>query len=57
MTSGNKRAGGFFLMAAILVGFGIGVATGNAIRGVLLGTAAGVIMAVALWLIDRRNDG
>ena len=56
MTPQNKRAGGCFLIAPILIGFAAGVATGNAIRGVWLGIAAGIVIAVALWLLDRRGD-
>lgn len=52
----NKRAGGCFLIAAILLGFLAGIATGDAIRGVILGTAAGIVIAVGLWLVDRRSD-
>ena len=55
MQTQNSRAGGFFLMAAILIGFVVGVATGDAMRGVIIGTAAGIAIAVALWLVDRRR--
>ena len=48
-------AGGFFLIAPILIGFFAGMATGDAMRGVLIGTAIGVALAVGLWLIDRRR--
>lgn len=51
----TPRAGGFFLIVAILLGFGIGIATGDAMRGVVIGTAAGIVIAVALWLVDRRR--
>jgi hypothetical protein len=53
----NKRAGGCFLVAAILVGFVVGIATHDAMRGVLIGTAAGIAIAVGLWLVDRRRRG
>ena len=48
-------AGGFFLVAPILIGFFAGMATGDAMRGTLVGTAIGLILAVGLWLIDRRR--
>jgi hypothetical protein len=48
-------AGGCFLMGAILIGFVGGIATGNPMRGVLIGTAVGIAIAVALWLTDRRK--
>ena len=53
----NKRAGGCFLVAAILLGFVIGLATRDAMRGVIIGTAIGVVIAVGLWLVDRRKRG
>ena len=55
MQSQNSRAGGFFLMAAILIGFVVGLATNDAMRGVIIGTAAGVAIAVGLWLVDRNK--
>lgn len=48
-------AGGCFLVAPILLGFGIGIATGDAMRGVILGTAAGILAALAVWLLDSRR--
>ena len=55
MNQPNKRAGGCFLMAAILIGFAVGMVTGNALRGVWLGLAAGTVIAIGLWLADRRR--
>ena len=55
MESQNKRAGGCFLMAAILAGFAVGMVTGNALRGVWIGLAVGIVIAVGLWLADRRK--
>jgi hypothetical protein len=40
-------------MAAILIGAVGGIAAGNTMKGVLIGTAAGAVIALALWLIDR----
>ena len=51
----SPMAGGFLLIAPILVGFGVGLATNDAMRGVLIGTAIGIILALATWLIDRRR--
>ena len=48
-------AGGFFWMAAILIGAVWGVVAGNPMKGILIGTGAGAAMAVAVWLIDRRK--
>ncbi len=55
MTNSNPKAGGFFLMAAILIGFAWGVAGGDAMKGVLLGTAVGIAITLAIWLLDRRR--
>ena len=55
MQPSNKRSGGFFLMAAIIAGFGIGLATGNALLGVWAGLAIGIVAAVVVWLTDRKS--
>lgn len=55
MQTPNTRAGGFFLMAAILLGFMIGLATNDAMRGVIIGTGVGIAIAVGLWLVDRKK--
>jgi hypothetical protein len=47
-------AGGFFWMAAILIGAVWGVAAGNPMKGILIGTGAGAAVAAAVWLVDRR---
>lgn len=51
----TPKAGGFYLMAAILLGFVGGLATGDAIRGVVIGTAIGIVIAMAVWLLDRSR--
>ncbi|MGI8704491.1 MAG: hypothetical protein ACR2JJ_01600 [Sphingomicrobium sp.] len=51
----THKAGGCFLMGAIMLGFIAGLATGDAMRGVVIGTAIGIIIAVAIWLVDRRR--
>ena len=55
MQQQNGRSGGFFLMAAILIGAVWGVAIGNPVKGLLIGTAIGIGIAVAVWLIDRAK--
>ena len=55
MASGNPKSGGFFLMAAILVGFGWGVAGGDVMKGVLIGTAVGIAIVLLVWLADLRR--
>jgi hypothetical protein len=46
-------AGGFFWMASILIGAVWGIAAGNPMKGILIGTGAGAAIAAAVWLIDR----
>ena len=53
MRRGGGKAGGVFLTLGILGGLAFGVATGDAMRGVLMGTVAGVALATLTWLIDR----
>lgn len=48
----TSRAGGCFLTVFILAGFPLGLALGNPMRGVLIGTGIGIVLAVAIWLID-----
>ena len=51
----TPMAGGFFWMAAILVGAVWGVAAGNPMKGILIGTGVGAAIAAAVWLIDRAK--
>lgn len=53
MRKRNPVAGGFFLTAAILIGFGWGAVEGQAMTGILAGTVVGVAMIVIVWLADR----
>ena len=57
MTGRATKAGGFFLTVCILAGFALGLAIGNPMKGVLIGTGAGIVVALLLWLIDRRRAG
>ncbi len=41
-------AGGFLLMAAILVGAIWGIANGNPMKGILIGTGLGIAIAILL---------
>ena len=54
MAKQTPMAGGFLLTTAILVGGVGGIVLGNPMKGLLFGTAAGVAIAVAVWLLDRR---
>ena len=42
-------------MAAILIGAVWGVAAGNPMKGILIGTGVGGLIAVAVWLVDRSR--
>ena len=57
MAKPSPMAGGFFWMAAILVGTIWGVVAGNPMKGVLLGTGSGALIALAIWLLDRKRGG
>lgn len=42
-------------MIAIVAGFGWGLVSGDPLGGALLGTGAGALAALAVWLFDRRK--
>ena len=51
----STRAGGCFLTICILAGFPLGLAIGNPMKGILIGTASGIALAAVTWLIDRQR--
>jgi len=51
----STRAGGCFLTICILAGFPLGLAIGNPMKGILIGTGAGIALALVTWLIDRAR--
>jgi hypothetical protein len=53
----TTKAGGCFLTISILAGFPLGLAIGNPMKGILIGTAVGAVLALATWLIDRSRRG
>ena len=55
MAKRNARAGGIFLTIGILAGLVWGIAEGNPMKGILIGTALGALAALLLWLLDRRG--
>ena len=55
MARRNARSGGIFLTLGILAGFGLGIAAGDPMKGILIGTALGAAAALLVWLLDRRR--
>ncbi len=55
MTNRPRAAGGCFLIAAIIAGFIFGMSVGNASFWTVVGLAAGIVLAVLTWVIDRRR--
>jgi hypothetical protein len=51
----NPRAGGCFLTVSIIGGAFVGLAIGNPMKGILAGTGLGIVLALVLWLLDRRR--
>lgn len=55
MTRPPTHAGGFFLVVAIIGGFAWGAMSGLPVHGAIIGTLIGIVLAVVVWLIDRRR--
>lgn len=55
MSTRSPLAGGCFLTLCIIGGFFAGLAIGNPMKGVVLGTALGASLATGMWLLDRRR--
>lgn len=53
----RSLAGGCFLTICILAGFVLGLAINDPVKGVIIGTAIGTLLATGLWLINRRETG
>ena len=56
MARRSTQAGGCFLTIGILAGFVVGLAIQDPMKGVLIGTGAGALLALLIWLIDRRRS-
>lgn len=57
MAQNNPRAAGLPLALAILIGAAVGGVYGQPTIGLLVGTAVGVLGAIAVWLADRKRAG
>jgi hypothetical protein len=57
MRGSTTKAGGCFLTICILAGFPLGLAIGNPMKGILIGTGVGIALAVGTWLIDKKRGG
>lgn len=55
MVSRNRLSGGIFLTIFILGGLGWGIFACDPMKGVLIGTALGIVAAVLLWVADSRR--
>ena len=51
----STRAGGCVLTLFILAGLPLGLAIGNPMKGVLIGTGTGIALALIVWLIDSQR--
>lgn len=49
----STRAGGCFLTIFILAGLPLGLAIGNPMKGILIGTGLGIALALLTWAIDH----
>jgi uncharacterized membrane protein len=47
-------AGGFLIFASLMIGLVVGTNRGEPSLGIVIGAAAGLLLALLLWLWDRR---
>lgn len=52
----GKQAGGSIIAIAIIAGAVGGIIVGEPSIGFLVGTAVGTLLAILLWLKDRRRS-
>ena len=50
-----SRAGGFIIAVTIMAGALLGAHFGQPSAGVVIGTGLGVVIALGMYLYDRRN--
>lgn len=53
--SRTPMAGGSLIALCLIGGVGIGIAQGQPTIGFLAGFGAGVLLALGVWLVDRRR--
>lgn len=51
----TPRAGGALIAIAILVGAVVGIAWRQPVLGLVAGLAAGIALALLVWLMDKRR--
>lgn len=51
----TPMAGGCLLSLAIMIGVVVGFTQGQASLGFVIGLGVGLVLAVAIWLVDRRR--
>ena len=51
----NRMAGGFFIAAGMLGGAIVGVIMDQPSVGMVAGLGFGIIVAIAIWAIDRKR--
>jgi UDP-N-acetylmuramyl pentapeptide phosphotransferase/UDP-N-acetylglucosamine-1-phosphate transferase len=56
MNARTPQAGGFLLIVPILLGTFIGIWQGQSSIGFLAGTAVGILLAIGVYLRDRRRS-
>jgi drug/metabolite transporter (DMT)-like permease len=52
----KASAGGFFIFAGLIIGSIAGIVYGQPSLGMVAGFGAGILIALAIWLLDRRQD-
>lgn len=52
MEGSRTRAGGCFIAIFLMLGFLYGLSIRNPLEGVLIGLGVGIVVAIAVWLID-----
>jgi hypothetical protein len=51
----STAAGGIFLFLGPIIGALYGIGRGNPILWMVYGFGAGIVLAILIWLVDRRG--